>query len=472
MATTLMRGIDWGTRLPDRKVTYAFVDQGISIDSPFGKIVSAGFVGYEKQQFRKAFELYASFTKLRFKEVAELEDADFRLLTFRTDSTLLGAMGPPGFARSAGVGAFNYAGLGWDYQLPGEGGLEQGGFGFITIIHEVGHGLGLAHPHDDGGRSTVFPGVSFFGDLGDYNLNQGIYTTMSYNDGWKTNPAGLPPGYEYGYQGTPMAIDIAVLQKKYGANDTYHRGDNVYLLPVVNDVGTFYSCIWDAGGRDAIINPGGGASTIDLRAATLRPEPGGGGYLSYVDGIFGGYTVARKVAIENAAGGSGDDVITGNDVKNRLNGGDGDDLLFGGERKDKLFGGPGSDRIDAGTGRDRLYGGGGEDVLIGGAGGDSFVFDVPAIPDNTATILDFLPGLDIIQLAVAAFPGIGPAGVLAAAAFAVGDAATDPATRIVYEVATGLLRYDQDGSGPSLPAQIANLAAGLALSHADILVVG
>ena len=45
------------------------------------------------------------------------------------------------------------------FSRAGSGGLEQGGFGFITIIHELGHALGLAHPHDKGGSSSVFPGV-------------------------------------------------------------------------------------------------------------------------------------------------------------------------------------------------------------------------------------------------------------------------------------------------------------------------
>ncbi len=488
MATRLMRSIDWGTKVPDRKISYAFADEGGETQSPFGKIVSAGFVAYEKAQFRAAFKLFASFTDLKFQEVKNLAKADFHLATFRSESTTLGAMGPPGYAVSAGFGAFNYEGLGWDYQSPGTGGLEQGGFGFVTIIHELGHGLGLAHPHDTGGSSTVFPGVVFSDDLGDYDLNQGVYTMMSYNDGWKTNPAGLPPGYEYGYEGTPMAIDIAVLQKKYGVNDDYHKGGNTYRLPDVNEVGTFYSCIWDAGGRDAIVNRSGLPSTIDLRAATLRPEPGGGGYISHVDGIFGGVTIARKVKIENAEGGAGDDVIVGNVARNRIDGGDGDDLIQGGARGDRLLGGTGSDSLSGESGADRLDGGSGDDVLVGGpgpdelnggsgsatltggGGADHFVFDVSLAPDVLTTITDFTPGVDAIHLSSGVFAGIGAAGVLGAAAFAIGEAASDAAARILYDPATGALSHDPDGSGGAAAIQFAKLAAGLALSHMDIVV--
>ena len=166
-------------------------------------------------------------------------------------------------------------------------------------------------------------------DLGRFDLNQGVYTMMSYNDGWETNPDGEPPGYDYGYEGTPMAIDIAVLQEKYGVNETLPQGRNTYRLPDVNQSGTFYACIWDAGGRDAIVTDSDAAATIDLRAATLKPKPGGGGYISYVDGIFGGFTIANRVTIENARRRRRRRRPVGNAANNRLDGGRGDDLIVG-----------------------------------------------------------------------------------------------------------------------------------------------
>ncbi len=105
----------------------------------------------------------------------------------------------------------------------------------------------------------------------------------------------------------PMALDIALLQQKYGANMATATGDDDYLLPTGNARGTFWQAIWDAGGLDSIRHDGSAASVIDLRAATLRYEEGGGGFVSSVAGIAGGFTIAAGAVIENATGGFGRD---------------------------------------------------------------------------------------------------------------------------------------------------------------------
>jgi len=151
-----------------------------------------------------------------------------------------------------------------------------------------------------------------FDDFGNFDLNQGIFTTMSYNDGWQTAPHGNSDSDAYGYQGTLMALDIALLQIKYGANTTYNNTDTVYVLPDSNQPGTYYSCIWDTGGTDWIIAGAAVDCVIDLRPATIAYEEGGGGFISYEAGTFGGFTIAQGVVIENATGGFGFDNITGN----------------------------------------------------------------------------------------------------------------------------------------------------------------
>ncbi|MHC0053791.1 M10 family metallopeptidase [Actibacterium sp. D379-3] len=309
----------------DMVIEYYFVPGTGSYGGLFPRLE---WTAYEKQQVAVAFDTYEAIIDVEFVETTNAADAEFSLNKVNAFGLFLGVMNPPGEASpgsagfNAGVGA-----VGWD----ATGGLEQGGYGFITLIHEFGHGLGLAHPHDDGGGSSILPGVSGADDTGTGDLNQGIYTTMSYVDGWATNPNGaLSPSdtVDYGYQGTPMAIDIAQLQEKYGANDEYHTGDDVYYLPDANEAGTFYSCIWDAGGTDEIRYDGSENAVIDLREATLQLEEGGGGWISYADGIYGGYTIANGAVIENATGGAGNDALIANGADNVLTGNGGNDTFI------------------------------------------------------------------------------------------------------------------------------------------------
>ena len=117
------------------------------------------------------------------------------------------------------------------------------------------------------------------------------------------------------------------------ANDTtstYIQLQCFIILSQSTAPGVFWTAIWDAGGTDAISYAGATGTTIDLRAATLQDEVGGGGFLSRVGTTFGGYTIANGVVIENANGGSGADMLMGNAANNTLNGGEGADTMVGG----------------------------------------------------------------------------------------------------------------------------------------------
>ena len=242
----------------------------------------------------------------------------------------------------------------------GYGDPTPGSASFEVLVHELGHSIGLAHPHDTDQSTGVFPGLAkdpaggfdpF--SLGTNKMNQDIYTVMSYNE-------FRFPGAFSGHVAGPMAIDIAAIQKLYGANGSYHTGADVYSLDDVGSSHLRWECIWDAGGNDTISYAGGQRVSIDLRAATLQPGEGAGGFLSEVGRRgHGGYTVAHGVIIENASGGSGNDLLTGNRARNQLDGGAGRDTLIGGAGGDTLFGGAGNDVFkfndvsESGPGRSR-----------------------------------------------------------------------------------------------------------------------
>ncbi len=272
---------------------------------------------------------------------------------------------PAGEQRVTGFGDVNI--LRDNYADP-SGALGKGSFDYITFVHEFAHALGLAHPHDYGGNSDVFPGVTSPTSLGYFGLNQGVYTTMSLNDGVATQSHGGAISYwnkdvgagqaqtggsslgaaepvAYGFQSGLMALDILALQSLYGANASHNAGNNAYALPTVNGAGTAYVSLWDTGGIDSISMSGFADSVIDLRAATGLVAEGGGGFISSADYISGGFTIAVGVVIENAFGANGNDELNGNSADNRLEGGAGHDILTGLGGKDVLVGGAGNDRF-------------------------------------------------------------------------------------------------------------------------------
>ena len=333
--------IAWDYTAPSSINVY-FAQGGLSYADNFETGNTSTWDPTELLAAQQAFANFEAVANVTFNVVTDPTQADFFMVEGGNITGALGYWGIGGgtvtldgtdYSGLDGYGVFNGAGTGWN-----SNGLQQGGFGYITLIHEIGHGMGLAHPHDGGGGSTVMTGVSeSFGDLGSFDLNQGVWTTMTYNDGWQTAPHGLTPSNNYGYQGTLMAFDIAVLQDKYGANTTTAVGNDVYALPTTNGSGTFYASIWDVDGVDTISAANAtGTAIIDLRPADPNSySAGAGGYVSYVAGIHGGFTIAENVVVERAIGGDFDDTLIGNNGNNTLVGGLGADELIGGDGLDK-----------------------------------------------------------------------------------------------------------------------------------------
>jgi serralysin len=364
-----------------------------------------GWTDWQIAGVMNALEEYEHILGVNYVITDDPEQATFRLLT--TTSDQYGAYAypqDPAYGTQQGILVFNLDSGGFG-TFPES--LDQGGFSFAVVLHEFGHAHGLAHPHDTGGGSDVMLGVSGSSSLGIYDLNQGVYTVMSYNDGWQTDPDGAQPltaaTVGFGWSGSLSAFDIAELQARYGVHE-YNNGDTTYVLPDTDASGTYFQTIWDSGGTDTIRYDGGRDAQIDLLAATLDYSPTGGGVVSWAEGVHGGYTIANGAVIENAIGGKGDDVLLGNSADNTLTGNNGLDHLFGREGNDVLNGNNGNDALDGGAGNDVLNGGNGDDTLTGGEGDDTlnggkgndvFVF---ANDGSTDSIADFKKGNDKIDL--------------------------------------------------------------------------
>ncbi len=126
----------------------------------------------------------------------------------------------------------------------------------------------------------------------------------------------------------------------------------------------------DAGGGNDAIDGGVGEDTVlyDGRSAGVRLD------LADDAGSYGAQGERdRLIALEHATGGDGDDVLLGNESRNRMEGGAGDDRIVGRDGWDRLFGGAGADVLDGRAGSDDLDGGPGRDTLRGGIGDDDLV---------------------------------------------------------------------------------------------------
>lgn len=429
----------------------------------FGENLPQGTSGWTVAQQQAVMNVlqneYTPITGIQYLVTTDVSQAEFRLLTVPT-ATYGARFYPqdPAYGTQEGIGTFNLASGGFSYDAS----LVEGGFSYAVVMHEFGHAHGIAHPHDTGGGSEVMLGVTASrGSLGIYDLNQGVYTVMSYNDAWQLHPDGPSQLYldtlDRGWSASLSAFDIAVLQERYGAHD-YNTGDNVYML-TDNVAEGAYETIWDTGGTDSIAYGGTLDARIDLTAATLDYSPTGGGVISFLYNdpaavatthpallLHGGFTIANGVVIENATGGSGNDVLIGNAAGNVLTGNAGndaligrdgidtvsyinasgavrvdlaagtasgadgndtletvenilgssfDDVLIGDSGVNTISGGLGNDVVRGDGGDDVLDGGAGHDVLFGGDGADIFAFTVA---ENGDRIRDFVSGTDRIDL--------------------------------------------------------------------------
>ena len=202
---------------------------------------------------------------------------------------------------------------------------------FLTLLHEIGHALGLAHPFEgylmDGANQNTGEGAPF---------DHQKYTVMSYtvdDTVWFNGPAHPNQGYAISY--TPMMYDIAAIQWMYGEQET-NVGDTVY--DSFDPATPFAMAIWDSGGVDTIdlskFIEDCDLSLVSGTSSTVVCETGGTGWTT--GQMVNNLSIAFGTTVENIIAGSGDDTIVGNNVANVIVGGAGADTITAGDGDDTV----------------------------------------------------------------------------------------------------------------------------------------
>jgi serralysin len=279
------------------------------------------------------------------------------------------------YPTTAAPGGDVWFGTSYNYRSP-----EAGNYSWLTMLHELGHSLGLKH-----GQET-----NIYGAL-PANLDAMEYSVMTYRSYVGGSITGGYTNETWGYAQTYMMADIAALQYMYGADYVTNSGNTVYSWnpssgdTLVNgEVGVdaggnrIFATVWDGGGIDTYdlsayssdlsldLRPGESSSFSPVQIANL----GAGNYAS--GNIYNALLYQGNLAslIENAIGGTGNDTILGNQADNSLSGGAGNDTLTGAAGDDVLAGQSGNDILNGDDGADELYGSSGNDTLNGGNNDD------------------------------------------------------------------------------------------------------
>jgi serralysin len=405
-------------------ISFAFTSSAASYRSGYGRgEATTGFKPLSSQQQQAAKDAFAAWSSV----------ADINFVQTNADQAEI-RLGVSALPRTSWAYTPSEAEFGGDVWI-GAGSYnaapQQGNYAFLTIMHEIGHALGLGHPHNaqlNGNKGAEIADASeglcpccagaihgqsaqsgtgvLAASMTPGSIDAMAFSVMSYRS---FEGADIAKGYQneaFGYSQTPMVRDIAAIQHLYGANYDTNGSDTVYKwsentgekfingrgegAPGANKV---FETVWDGNGTDTYdlsnfttdisvdLSPGGWTDFGTNQIARLGPgqfAPGNVANAFLYEGDL-------RSLIENARTGSGNDVLVGNVGDNILVAGAGSDDLAGGAGNDILVGGHLADELALldldikiptalrGTelrtdGDDALSGGEGNDILLPGNG--------------------------------------------------------------------------------------------------------
>jgi Metallo-peptidase family M12 len=230
---------------------------------------STGFRAMSNTQqsaVRRAFDYLSSIINVTFTESNSAGQAD---INFGTNNQ--STKGSSGYANLPNGSGDHPVYLFLD-NSPGNANttMTQGSYGWETLIHEIGHTLGLKHPGNYNASGGAMPGPYL-----SKALDSRLYTLMSYNNptgSLEVSSASLPSGAtRYSAStvnpSTYMMFDMAALQFMYGVGNG--QGTSDYQVTSFNADWSGMQTLWMP--EDGVIDASAvsNANIIDLRAGAF-----------------------------------------------------------------------------------------------------------------------------------------------------------------------------------------------------------
>lgn len=334
--------------------------------------------------------------------------------------------------------------------------MEQAGQGTDTVYSSVDYTL---HAHVE---KLILTGDARYGYGNDLaNTIYGTDIAGNYLDGGLGADTLIGGGNDDTY--IVDNLDV-IIEAAGGGTDTVHASVNHTLAANVENLLLTGSATFGTGNDlNNTITGNNYDNVIDGKAGADTMIGAGGSDIYYVDNEL-------DVVIEDFAG-SGRDTIYAR--VNYTLAANVEDLSLlgavvagtGNELDNQINGNSYSNSLNGGAGADWLQGGDSSDTLTGGTGADQFWFGKSET--GLDIVNDFTKGEDKVVCI-----GFGTGSLSAGYNFAVDGGPTGARATFIYNTTTGVLSFDQDGTGSIAAAQIAAFSSKPILAVSDFIVVG
>jgi Ca2+-binding RTX toxin-like protein len=380
--------------------TYSFAQTQLYSDLsnysyvPTGETYKFQLIGsYLQNVTRETFDFLSAVLPLTFTETANTLSATFKFGSHN--------MSAGGYAQ---VPTYSDSG---QIEISTKHSADKlGQFGVSTVIHELGHSLGLDHTSSRGDSTAGSEGG---GDdvpsLPDY-LDRTTLSIMSY----------AKVRIDDSYLASYSALDVRALFALYGKRESTEATTfKLYFdssLPTASKQSSLNKIqigqwdiygyapfmIVDNGGVDTVdVSEWKGGVKVDLSGWGIGPVEGSvqdWSFNSIANGtLYSGdipgspvVTIYPDSIIEKVLGSAEADIIIGYTAAETLDGGAGNDQINGGGGDDSIFGGIGNDILFGGEGDDQIEGGAGNDVIDGGSENDTLL--VSGLSNNYLVLYD------------------------------------------------------------------------------------